>query len=114
MSTVQQEIIERVVRDVVKTRSHMSNVPSTLKSDFRMPFGVTGGAVSGVGGALVGAHFGLAGFFGAIPATWPLAIAAVVIGGLASSKLGERIVTPVSTDNNNARQEFCATCGLPR
>lgn len=113
--TIKKEIVDVIVRDIVKARSAVIKVPSSLRADFARQVGLAGGAAGGISGAVIGAHLGLAGFFGAIPATWPLAIAALAVGGLAGSKLGERIKVSVSSDEGTeTKQNFCPTCGLPR
>jgi hypothetical protein len=86
-----------------EANSRFLNPPHRVKATWSREAGAAGGAVLGVTGAFAGAHLGLAGFFGAIPATWPLALGLGMLGWLGASRAG------ASIDKSMPSEEDCCS-----
>ena len=96
---MKKEVYEHVIDELVtEVKQSMPSLPVTLKEHFGKPGGIALGAVGGTGGAFIGTHLGIAGFFGAISGMLPLMIGLGTIGYLVGQNIGEQVERTTDQD----------------
>lgn len=87
-----RQVIDQAIDEMIEARRASFPVPpAKLTENYRREFGVAGGTLGGLLGAVAGSHIGIAGAFGAIAGGLPLAVIGCVLFGVASMYGGSRV-----------------------